>query len=169
MIVQPTVIISKQQNQPHRECLYAWYPEATSDTVTTTSIEPRDIYIHNGIDRDLLEQKPSSANECKKSKVGENRHSKKNKRKNQFSLLLFFLTFNTFFYFFHLIVVVTSACINSNTSVELLQRYKQSIAPSDRAYHSTETIDEALSPPWALHYEIKRRPVTPNPTDSTSK
>ena len=61
MIIQPTIIVSKQQNQPHRECLYAWYPEATNDIVT----EPRDIYIHNGIDKDLLEQKPSIS-ECKK-------------------------------------------------------------------------------------------------------
>lgn len=84
------------------------------------------------------------------------------------------LTANSIFflYFIHLIVVVTSAYNNSNTSTELAQRYKQSLATSDRAYHSTETIDEALSPPWALDYEIKRRAATPNPpsnsTDSTS-
>jgi len=61
MIIQPAVIISKQQNQPQRECLYAWYPEATNGCV----IEPRDIYIYNGIDKDFLEQK-SSTNEGKK-------------------------------------------------------------------------------------------------------
>jgi len=67
---------------------------------------------------------------------------------------------------------VTSASVNSNTNNEILQRYKQSIAPSDRAYHSAETLDEALNPPWALHYDIKRRAATPNPasnlTESTS-
>ncbi|CAF1324843.1 unnamed protein product [Rotaria sp. Silwood1] len=115
MIVQPTLIISKQRNQPNRECLYAWYPEVVNDL----SMKSRDIYIHNGIDKDLLEQKPLT---------------------NGFAN-----TFN-----------------NNNTNVELLQRYKQSIASSDQAYHSTETIDEALNPPWALHYEIKRRPITPN-------
>jgi hypothetical protein len=71
-------------------------------------------------------------------------------------------------HFIHLIVVVTSDCNNSSAGGELLQRYKQSIAPSDRAYHSTETIDEALNPPWALHYEIKRQPVTPNPSSKST-
>ncbi|CAF2686928.1 unnamed protein product [Rotaria sp. Silwood2] len=115
MIVQPALIISKQHNQPNRECLYAWYPEVVNDI----SMKPRDIYIHNGIDKDLLEQKPLTNG-------------------------------------------LVNTSINTNTSVELLQRYKQSIAPSDRAYHSTDTINEALNPPWALHYEIKRQAVTPN-------
>ena len=66
------------------------------------------------------------------------------------------------FYFIHLIVVVKSACHKSNTSVELLQRYKQSTEPSERAYHSVETIEEALNPSWARHYEIKREPALPN-------
>ena len=52
MIVQSTPIILKQRNQPNRECLYAWYPEAVSPTVQ----EPRDIYIHKGIDKDLIRQ-----------------------------------------------------------------------------------------------------------------
>ncbi len=60
MIVQSTPIILKQRNQPNRECLYAWYPEV----VTPTSMEPRDIYIHKGIDRDLI-QGNSSINGCK--------------------------------------------------------------------------------------------------------
>jgi hypothetical protein len=146
MIVQP-----KQQNQPYRECLYAWYPEVIDGTTNTTSTNPRDIYLNNGINKDLLEQK-SSTNGCKQ------------KKKKNFIFV--------FFDFIHLIVVVTNAYNNNNTSTELLQRYKQSIAPSDRAYHSVETLDEALTPPWALHYELKRRPATPNPpsnpTDSMS-
>lgn len=52
MIVQSTPIILKQRNQPNRECLYAWYPEPVSSTVQ----EPRDIYIHKGIDKDLIRQ-----------------------------------------------------------------------------------------------------------------
>ena len=59
MIVQSTPVILKQRNQPNRECLYAWYPE-----VATTSMAPRDIYIHKGIDRDLIQQN-SQANGCK--------------------------------------------------------------------------------------------------------
>ena len=53
MIVQSTPLILKQRNQPNRECLYAWYPEVVTDT---TSIAPRDIYIHKGIDKDLIQQ-----------------------------------------------------------------------------------------------------------------
>lgn len=45
---------------------------------------------------------------------------------------------------------------------DVLQRYKQSMAPSERAYHSAATLDEALRTPWALHYELERRPATPN-------
>lgn len=51
--------------------------------------------------------------------------------------------------------------MNSNDD-ELIQRYKQSLAPSERVYQATETIDEALKTPWALHYEVERRPATPN-------
>lgn len=80
----------------------------------------------------------------------------------------FFSSSSSLFYFIHLIVVVTSAYNNSNTSPELVQRYKQSIASSNCAYHSTETINEALSPPWALDYEVKRRVATPNPPSNTT-
>ena len=59
MILQP-----QQQNQPSRECLYAWYPEAILDTRNTPIMNPRDIYLQNGLDQDLLEQKPST-NGCK--------------------------------------------------------------------------------------------------------
>ncbi|CAF1165571.1 unnamed protein product [Rotaria sordida] len=118
MIVQPARIISKQHKQPNRECLYAWYPEVVNDI----PMKSRDIYIYNGLDKDLLEQKPLTNGLT-------NTYNNNN---------------------------------NNNTSFELVQRYKQSIASSDPAYHSTETIDEALDPPWALHYEIKRRPITPN-------
>ena len=53
---------------------------------------------------------------------------------------------------------------------EVIQRYKQSVAPSERIYQSVETIDEALKTPWALHYEIDRRPATPNlPSHSTDR
>lgn len=60
MIVQSTPIILKQRNQPHRECLYAWYPEV----VSPTGMEPRDIYIHKGIDKDLIRQ-PTPVHGCK--------------------------------------------------------------------------------------------------------
>ncbi|CAF0733774.1 unnamed protein product [Adineta ricciae] len=66
---------------------------------------------------------------------------------------------------------ITASCNNSNNNNnvnDVLQRYKQSIASSERAYHSAGTIDEALRTPWALHYEIERRPATPNlPSTST--
>ncbi len=77
MIGQP-----KHQNQPNRECLYAWYPEVNDDNVYTTLTDPRDIYLHSGIDKDLLEDK-SSLNRCKnsnkkKSRYFENRRRVKN-------------------------------------------------------------------------------------------
>ncbi|CAF1574567.1 unnamed protein product, partial [Didymodactylos carnosus] len=55
--------------------------------------------------------------------------------------------------------------INKNlikNDIECIKRYEQSVAPSEQIYRSTETIDEALKTPWALHYEVKRRPATPN-------
>jgi hypothetical protein len=56
---------------------------------------------------------------------------------------------------------------NNNSNNNIIQRYKQSITPSERIYHSIETLDEALRTPWALHYEVQRRPATPNlPSDS---
>lgn len=61
------IVQAKQQNQPHRECLYAWYPEAINETGSSTSLNPRDIYLHNGLDKDLLEQK-SSTNGCKNNR-----------------------------------------------------------------------------------------------------
>ncbi|UJR26838.1 hypothetical protein I4U23_008150 [Adineta vaga] len=115
MIVQSAPLILKQQNQPNRECLYAWYPEVVPDTVATVPMAPRDIYIYKGLDKDLLQQNESTTN-----------------------------------------------CINNTTTYDVLQRYKQSIAPSERTYHSAGTIDEALRTPWALHYELQRRPATPN-------
>jgi hypothetical protein len=36
------------------------------------------------------------------------------------------------------------------------------MAPSKPAYRSPVTMDEALTPPWALSYSIKRQPATPN-------
>ena len=72
----------------------------------------------------------------------------------------------TFFSVF--IILVINGCNNNNSNNELVQRYKQSIAPSDHIYHSTETIDEALTTPWALHYEVQRRPATPNPPSHSS-
>ena len=65
--------------------------------------------------------------------------------------------------YFPFIILVINTYNNNNSNNDLLQRYKQSVAPSDRIYHSSETIDEALTTPWALHYEIQRRPATPNP------
>ena len=47
-------MLVQHRNQANRECLYAWYPEAVSSSVIHTLPEPRDIYIHNGIDRTLL-------------------------------------------------------------------------------------------------------------------
>jgi hypothetical protein len=64
---------------------------------------------------------------------------------------------------FHFIILVINGYKNNNSNNDLLQRYKQSVAPSGPIYHSSETIDEALTTPWALHYEIQRRPATPNP------
>ncbi len=53
--------------------------------------------------------------------------------------------------------------MNNCNNNDVTQRYKQSIAPSHRIYHSAGTIDEALRTPWALNYEVQRRPATPNP------
>ncbi len=64
MIVQSTPIILKQRNQANRECLYAWYPEVVSDTDSTLSMGARDIYIHKGIDKDLIQQS-SQTHGCK--------------------------------------------------------------------------------------------------------
>jgi hypothetical protein len=64
MIVQSAPVILKQRNQPNRECLYAWYPEAVPDKRPGTSMAPRDIYMHKGIDKDLIQQN-SQRNECK--------------------------------------------------------------------------------------------------------
>ena len=64
MIVQSTPIILKQRNQPNRECLYAWYPEAISEEVRSAQMGPREIYMHKGIDKDLIQQS-SSTNGCK--------------------------------------------------------------------------------------------------------
>ena len=57
----------------------------------------------------------------------------------------------------------------SNTDPYVLQRYQQSLTPSERDYHSTETLDEALRTPWALHYEIQRRAATPNFSGNSSE
>ena len=43
-------MLVQTRNQANRECLYAWYPEP----VTTSPLQPRDIYILNGIDKNLL-------------------------------------------------------------------------------------------------------------------
>jgi len=51
---------------------------------------------------------------------------------------------------------------NNNNNSDILQRYQQSIAPSERIYQSTGTLDDALKTPWALHYEVERRAATPN-------
>jgi hypothetical protein len=55
-----------------------------------------------------------------------------------------------------------NTCNDNNSNTNLLQRYKQSTAPSEPIYRSIESLDEALRTPWALHYEIQRRPATPN-------
>ena len=64
MIVQSAPVILKHRNQPNRECLYAWYPEAVPDKRTGTSMAARDIYVHKGIDKDLIQQNPQT-NGCK--------------------------------------------------------------------------------------------------------
>ncbi len=57
---------------------------------------------------------------------------------------------------------------NNSNHNNVVQRYQQSIAPSEPVYHSPETLDEALRTPWALHYAVQRRAATPNfPSDST--
>lgn len=123
MIVQSIPTILKQRNQVNRECLYAWYPEVVSET--NLNNDPRDIYIHKGIDKDLIQNISST---------------------NRF------------------INTTDDDCNNSNNNNndDLLHRYQQSIAPSERIYQSTETLDEALKTPWALHYEVERRAATPN-------
>lgn len=68
-----------------------------------------------------------------------------------------------------IIVVVTTTHNNSRTSSEIVERYQQSVAPSDFVYHSTETINEALNPPWALHYQVNRRAATPNLPSNTNE
>lgn len=153
----------KQQNQPERECLYAWYPEVSIPNENTNRLNPRDIYLQNGLDKDLLGEKSTTTTNARKlTKYKSNERRKKTKKKKIPSICHLF-NLSCFF------VVVTSAHNNNrNTNVELLQRYKQSVASSERAYHSTETIDEALNPPWALHYQIQRRAATPNlPLEST--
>lgn len=59
--------------------------------------------------------------------------------------------------------LVSNRCSNNNNNHELVQRYEQSVAPSEPIYHSVETIDDALRTPWALHFDLQRRPATPNP------
>ncbi|CAF3433090.1 unnamed protein product [Rotaria socialis] len=125
MIIRSAMLVSKSRNQPSRECLYAWYPEVSTDIESVVSLEPRDIYIHNGIDTNLLQQKSS-------------KHA------------------------------LTNTCDDNNkTGVEFVRR-SQSVASSNRPYHSIETINEALSPPWALHYETKHRPATSNFSSNSS-
>ncbi|CAF1032060.1 unnamed protein product, partial [Didymodactylos carnosus] len=89
------------RNQVGRECLYAWYPEVIDRNQPAP--DAREIYINNGINKDLIR----NGNEC-------------------------------------------------------INRYEQSITPSEQIYRSAETINEALTTPWALHYEVKRRPASPN-------
>ncbi|CAF3388747.1 unnamed protein product [Rotaria socialis] len=125
MIVQSAPVILKQRNQVNRECLYAWYPEVVIDSETTKPMGPRDIYIHKGIDKDLIQQ-----------------DSHKNRLINN---------------------------NNSNNNNEVIRRYTQSMAPSEPIYHSADTLDEALTTPWALHYEVKRTPATPNPPSHSTE
>lgn len=61
MIVQSAPLLLNQRNQPSRECLYAWYPEVVTDApATAVTMAPRDIYIHRGLDKDLLQQDPQA-------------------------------------------------------------------------------------------------------------
>lgn len=65
MIIRPATFVQRSRNQPSRECLYAWYPDVATNASSIVTLETRDIYIHKGIDQNLLEQK-SSKDECKK-------------------------------------------------------------------------------------------------------
>jgi len=92
-------MLVQARNQANRECLYAWYPESVANTVT---LAPRDIYILNGIDQNLLVDRSTNTDETVKSDS------------------------------------------------------------KARSVYTNETIDEALRTPWALDYEIKRRPASSN-------
>jgi hypothetical protein len=105
MIVQP-----KQQNQPHREYLYVWYPEAIDDTINTTSMDPRGVYPHNGFDKDLLEQK-SSTNGCKTNKDVENRNRRIGIQKRTKEKFEFFVSFSFFFYSFYSFYCCSNKCL----------------------------------------------------------
>ena len=89
MIVQSVPTILKQRNQVNRECLYAWYPEVVLETNAIS--EPRDIYIHKGIDKDLLRES-SSINRCKLI-VFYFVIFKTNKNKNEFSIVYICFSF----------------------------------------------------------------------------
>ena len=51
---------------------------------------------------------------------------------------------------------------SDNGHDEVYRRYKQSMATSERIYQSTETVEDALKTPWALHFDVEHRAATPN-------
>ena len=159
MIVQSAALTLKHRNQPGRECLYAWYPEVIADPGSpSTAPGPREIYIQRGLDKTLLQENPPT-NQCKINR--ECCHWQEWSCRQVESICLAARPLGSFSLFFLVPVINDEYPSNSNTD-DVLQRYKQSVAPSERVYHSPETIDEALKTPWALHYDVERRPATPN-------
>jgi hypothetical protein len=59
--------------------------------------------------------------------------------------------------------------VTRNDANNVVQRYEQSIASSERAYRSAETIDDALKTPWALHHNVERRLASPNFTSNSTQ
>ena len=64
MIVQP---VWKEKNQANCDGPYVWYPERVNSNAGRISMEPRDVYMHNDLDKGLLQQS-SPTNECKKKR-----------------------------------------------------------------------------------------------------
>lgn len=138
MIVQSTSIGLKNRNEPSRECLYAWYPEVVQESNENQFKNSRDIYIHKGIDRSLLQ---------------DSFYSTQSRIKNNNQLL----NINVELVFILLLAMDSSMC-----SDDIYRRYQQSVAQSERIYQSAETIEEALKTPWALHFDVERHAATPN-------
>lgn len=131
-------MIVQHRNQANRECLYAWYPEAVSNNVATTLVEPRDIYIHTGIDRTLLVQQNPQGSRRKHLSTLTEKIDRSCWQMRKSILIDIPWQLGEF-------VLATSADASTN-----------------RLYHSNDTIDEALRTPWALDFDIVRRPATPN-------
>ena len=83
------LIHAKQQNQPERECLYAWYPEASIPNENNIRSNSREIYIQNGLDKDLIDDKLSSSTTTPNARKFTKEKTKTNRNAINFSLILF--------------------------------------------------------------------------------